>query len=163
MRRLIIFVIILAGFISICFGQFRPSASPVKIIQLPSPRLTGQVSIEQALASRRITQQFTNQQLDFEQIGQLAWAGQGIINEQEGLRTAPSVGTTYPIKLYFATPEGMFLYHPHQHKLEELSNQDIRERLSAAAMHQQVVADAACDIIIVGSVSYTHLTLPTKA
>jgi len=153
MKRLTILTIILAGFAIVCFGQYRFRVSPrkpvLKIIQLAEPKLTGPVSFEQALAKRRSVRQFTNQPLKFTQIGQLAWAGQGITKPAEGpqpaLRTAPSAGAIYPIELYFATPEGLFVYRPDQHRLEETLNQDERGRLGA-------VANAPCDIIVAGSV-----------
>ena len=149
MKRLTILTIILAGFAIVCLGQYRSrisSRKPVlKIVQLAEPRLTGPVSFEQALARRRSVRQFTNQPLKFAQIGQLAWAGQGITEPQKGLRTAPSAGAIYPIELYFATPEGLFVYRPDQHSLEETLNQDVRGRLGA-------VANAPCDIIVAGSV-----------
>jgi len=149
MKRLTILTIILAGFAIVCLGQYRSRVSsrkPVlKIVQLAEPRLTGPVSFEQALAKRRSVRQFTNQPLKFAQIGQLAWAGQGITEPQKGLRTAPSAGAIYPIELYFATPEGLFVYRPDQHSLEEILNQDVRGRLGA-------VANAPCDIIVAGSV-----------
>ncbi len=148
MKRLTIFTIILAGFAIVCLGQYRSRVSPrkpvLKIVQLTEPKLTGPLSFEQALAKRRSVRQFTGQPLKFTQIGQLAWAGQGITEPQKGLRTAPSAGAIYPIELYFATPEGLFVYRPEQHSLEETLNQDVRGRLGA-------VANAPCDIIVAGS------------
>ena len=146
MKRLIIFTIFLATVI--CFGRDEP---PPKKIQLPEPNLTGTVSLEQALTMRRSVRQFTDKTLNLAQIGQLAWAGQGITEKQRGLRTAPSAGAIYPINLYFATPDGLFIYNPFRHNLEEVQNEDIRNRLREAALRQKVVADAPCDIIIAGS------------
>jgi len=152
MKRLVILlVIILTGFSALCLGQYRSRVSPLKIIQLAEPKLTGPVSFEQALVKRRSVRQFTGQPLKFGQIGQLAWAGQGITEPQRGLRTAPSAGALYPIKLYCATPEGMFVYNPQQHSLEETFSADIRGSLAIAALRQEVVANAACDIIVAGS------------
>jgi len=155
MKRLTIFIIILAGFAIVCLGQYRSRVSPrkptLKIVQLTDPKLTGPVSFEQALAKRRSVRQFTGQPLKFTQIGQLAWAGQGITEPQKGLRTAPSAGAIYPIELYFATPEGLFVYRPDQHSLEETLNQDVRGRLATAASMQESMARAGCDIIIAGS------------
>jgi len=135
-----------------CQGRYKSRLSPPKIIQLPEPEQTGTLTLEQALAERRSVRQFTNQQLGFEQIGQLAWAGQGITDRQRGFRTAPSAGAIYPIKLYFATQQGLFVYHPDKHSLEEIFSEDIRSRLATAALKQQAVSNAPCDIIIAGSV-----------
>jgi len=144
-------VIILAGLPALCLSQYGPIVSPLNIVQLSEPRLTGSVSLEQTLARRRSVTQFTPQPLDQAQISQLAWAGQGITDQQRGFRTAPSVGGTYPIKLYFATQEGVFVYNPFQHSLEGTLNQDIRRRLAASALMREAIANAACDIIVAGS------------
>ncbi len=143
MKRFIIPAIILVGFAALCPGQRRSRVSPQKIIQLSEPSLKGTVSFEEALAKRRSVRQFTDQQLKPAQIGQLAWAGQGITEPVRRLRTAPSAGATYPIKLYFATHEGMFVYNTEEHSLEQTSNLDVRGRLAAT--------NAPCNIIIAGS------------
>jgi protease I len=152
MKRLIILGLVLACFAALCLGQRRSRLAQQKIIQLTEPNLTGTVSFEQALTKRRSIRQFSRQVLKRTQIGQLAWAGQGITEPQRGLRTAPSAGETYPIELLFATEEGLFVYRPSEHSLEQLSDQDIRTGLSAAASMQEFVASAACDIIVAGSV-----------
>jgi SagB-type dehydrogenase family enzyme len=151
MKRLIILGIVLICFATLCLGQ-RRTRSPQKIIRLTKPMLTGTVSFEEALAKRRSVRLFANKPLESEQISQLAWAGQGIIEKQRGLRTAPSAGETYPIELYFATEEGLFVYRPAEHSLEQTSDRDIRGSLATAASMQEFVGTAGCDIIIAGSV-----------
>jgi len=143
MKRFVIFALILAGVPVLCLGQRRPRVSPVKVIQLSEAKSTGPMSFEQALSKRRSVRQFTGQQLKLSQIGQLAWAGQGITEPVRGLRTAPSAGAIYPITLYFATQDGLFVYNAAEHSLEQTSNLDVRGRL--AATH------AACNILIAGS------------
>jgi len=122
------------------------------IIQLTDPNLKGAVSLEEALAKRRSVRQFSNQPLKRSQIGQLAWAGQGVTEPQRGLRTAPSAGATYPIELLFATHEGLFVYRPADHSLLQTGNQDIRNELATAASMQGSMTGAGCDIIVAGSV-----------
>jgi len=145
-------VIILVGFATLCPAQRKSRIPPLRIIQLPAPKLTGTVSIEEVLAKRRSVREFTGQPLNFTQISQLAWAGQGITEKEEGLRTAPSPGAIYPINLYFAIQGGVFVYNPYEHSLEQILDQDVRIRLAAAALNQEVVAEAACNIIVAGSV-----------
>jgi len=155
-----VIAVILAGLVTLCPGQQRSEGrlrgsarrSTLKIIQLPEVNLAGSITFEQALAKRRSVRQFSVQPLKFEQIGQLAWAGQGITDPETGWRTAPSAGETYPIDLYFAIPEGLFVYRPANHSLEQTLDQDVRGRLAAAAGMQQAVANAGCDIIVAGSV-----------
>lgn len=159
MKRLIILAIILAGFVVVCLGQYGTDDSQLKAIQLSVPRLSGPVSFEQALATRRSVRQFTGQPFNFVQIGQLAWAGQGITEPQKGFRTAPSAGAIYPIKLYFATDQGLFVYNPKGHRLEKTLEPDIRGALAG----QEAVAKAGCDIIIAGSQSKLAARFSDKA
>ena len=126
-------------------------ALPRKTVPLPLPKTTGEISLERLLANRRSVREFSSKTLDYSQIGQLAWAGQGITDEVTGYRTAPSAGGIYPITLYFATREGLFSYDPQQHALDEFSAIDLRERLATAAQ-QKEIAEAPCSIIIVGSI-----------
>jgi protease I len=160
MKRLTILGIVLVCFAALCLGQ-RRTRSPQKIIRLTNPNLTGTVSFEEALAKRRSVRLFSSKPLESEYIGQLAWAGQGITDQQRGLRTAPSAGETYPIDLYFATPEGLFVYRPAEHSLEQTSDQDIRGSLAAASMDS--VATAGCNIIVAGSVRKLTSQFRTKA
>ena len=155
MKRLTILTIILAGCAALCLGQYRPRVSArgsaLKIVQLAEPRLKGQLSFEEALAKRRSVRQFTGQPLKPTEIGQLAWAGQGITEPKKGLRTAPSAGEIYPIELYFATQDGLFVYRPQGHGLEQIFEQDVRGVLAAAASMQEAAVRAGGDIIVAGS------------
>lgn len=162
MKRLTILGIVLVCFAALCLGQ-RRTRSLQKIVRLTKPNLTGTLTFEEALAKRRSVRLFSSKPLESEQIGQLAWAGQGITDQQRGLRTAPSAGETYPIDLYFATEEGLFVYRPAEHSLEQTSDQDIRAKLAAAASMQESVAMAGCDIIVAGSVRKLTSQFRTKA
>ena len=149
-RIFVVVIMVLVGLF--CSGLRRSRDSKVKIIQLPQPQLAGRLSFEEVLSRRRSVREFSKRPLDFTQLGQLAWAGQGITEKQKGLRTAPSAGATYPITLYFATQDGLFVYRPQDHTLEQLQGSDIREKLSAAASKQPAIVNAGCDIIVAGSV-----------
>jgi len=155
--------IVVVCFAALCLGQRRTRPAAQTIVRLTKPNLTGTITFEEALAKRRSVRLFAIKPLESEQIGQLAWAGQGITEPQRGLRTAPSAGETYPIDLYFATQEGMFVYQPAEHSLAQTSDQDIRGRLAAAASMQESVATAGCDIIVAGSVRKLTGQFRTKA
>jgi protease I len=151
-NKWLLIIAALAALSAICSAQLRPSNSAFKIITLPPPKLTGPASLEQVLAKRRSGREFSGKALDYEQIGQLAWAGQGITEPSTGRRTAPSAGEIYPITLYIATPEGFFAYNPEQHALEQFSSSDLRGKISAVAAQQKAIAAAPCDIIIAGAI-----------
>ena len=55
-------------------------ASGLKTIQLPSPSLTGSVSVEEAISKQQQGPGLTDKPLSFEHIGQLAWAGMALAN-----------------------------------------------------------------------------------
>jgi protease I len=153
MKRLTIFAIIFAGLAAICFSQYSSRALPRKIFQLTDPRSTGPLSFEQALTNQRIVRKFTNQPLKNNDIGQLAWAAMNITETQNALPTASlTTEQSSPIELYFATQDGVFVYQPKQHSLEQTDQQDIRNALTTAASMQQAVLDAPCDAIVAGSV-----------
>ena len=162
MKRLTILGIVLVCFAALCLGQRRTRPAAQTIVRLTKPNLTGTVSFEEALAKRRSVRLFAIKPLESEHIGQLAWAGQGITEPQRGLRTAPSAGETYPIDLYFATEEGLFVYRPAEHSLEQTSDQDIRGGLAVAASMESV-GMAGCDIIVAGSVRKLTGQFRTKA
>jgi SagB-type dehydrogenase family enzyme len=161
------FMVILVGLSMVSMAQYerrgtsrlersirpRSQVSGLRTIQLSEPNLTGNTSIESVLARRRSVREFSGKKLTFSQIGQLAWAGQGITDSTTGFRTAPSAGALYPMALYIAINDGLFVYVPQNHSLEQVLSTDIRGRLAEAALNQNAVADAACDIIIAGSVN----------
>jgi protease I len=152
-RGILLLIIALVISLPVAYSaQYHPNNSSSKKISLPPPKTTGAVSLEQSLAKRRSIREFSGKNLEYAQIGQLAWAGQGITDPVTGYRTAPSAGALYPITLYFATTAGLFAYDPRQHALEEISTTDVRRRLAAAAA-QKEIADAPCDIIIAGDVN----------
>jgi len=112
---------------------------------LPAPVLAGKVSVEEALAKRRSVRSFTQQGLSLQQIGQLAWAAQGI-TDKEGRRTAPSAMGVCPLQLYVVVSDGVYRYLPEGHKLTKLSGSDVRAALSS----QGSVRGAPLDFVIVG-------------
>ncbi len=127
----------------------RPLASslPPETLDLPSPRATGDVSLEETLARRRSVRQYTNEQLTPEDISQLLWAAQGITCDWGG-RTAPSAGALYPLEVYVATPEGLCHYLPDGHRVEALAGEDLRPALARAGLDQDAIQDAPAVFVI---------------
>jgi protease I len=153
MRRRLLTIIVSVGLVATGFCQRPDRPVTLRIVQLPQPKLSGPMSLEDALAKRRSIRTFSPMGLTYDQLGQLAWAAQGITDSKTGFRTAPSAGAIYPIKLYFATEQGLFVYNPADHTLVQTVDKDIRAELSKAAMGQAAVAQAGCSIIITGSIN----------
>lgn len=121
---------------------------------LPPPMHSSEVSLEQALTSRRSVREYSDQALTPIEIGQLLWAAQGITNEQ-GYRTAPSAGALYPLELYLLTGEGVFHYEPARHSLSATNQGDAREAVFRAALEQEPVRRAPAVFVVAAVYSRT--------
>ena len=116
-------------------------------LRLPEPRLDGEVSLEEALARRRSVRSFADTPLTPAQIGQLAWAAQGI-TDPRGYRASPSAGALYPLELYVATADGLFRYLPAGHRLALHLEGDRRPAIQAAALNQEPLGEAPAVFVI---------------
>ena len=126
-----------------------------EVIRLPAPVGSGDESLEALLARRRSVREFAPLPLTLAQVGQLAWAAQGVTHG-DGLRTAPSAGALYPLELYVVGGDvdglrpGVYHYLPADHRLEQTGEGDRRQRLSAAAFGQTWVGEAAAVFVFAG-------------
>lgn len=126
---------------------------PASHVKLPPPRQEGEVSLEHALRYRRSIREFTRSALTLAEIGQLLWAAQGV-NHPMGLRTAPSAGALYPLVPHLVAgdvsslPPGVYRYAPNQHALALIGEGDRRAALSAAALRQSWIAEAAAVLVL---------------
>jgi SagB-type dehydrogenase family enzyme len=123
------------------------STSTPPIVVLPSPRLKGTLTLEEALAERRSVRGFTEEQLGLDEIGQLLWAAQGITNPT-GYRTAPSAGALYPLEVYVIIREGVFHYDPQHHSLSPHLQGDLRPEVYVASLQQGPVLNAPAVFVI---------------
>ncbi len=124
-------------------------------IALPKPDRKGSVPLETAISTRRSQRSFLKRSLTPQQTGQLAWAAQGL-ETPGGHRTAPSAGATYPLQLYVVNADGLFLYLPDQHSLEEIKNEDLRAGLASAAWGQDFIE--AAPVTLVFAAQFTRTT-----
>jgi SagB-type dehydrogenase family enzyme len=117
------------------------------IIALPKPETAGNVSVEQALHSRRSLRTYSRAALSLQEAAQLAWAAQGVTS-RSGYRTAPSAGALYPLETFLCAGRveglqpGVYKYRPERHDLQLLAAGDRRAELAAAALSQAWVRDA---------------------
>ncbi|MCY0891662.1 MULTISPECIES: SagB/ThcOx family dehydrogenase [Pyrobaculum] len=145
----------------------RRSEGALKAILLPYPKLSGLVSVEEALANRRSIRDYTEEPLTLEELSQLLWAAYGVSETRYGLRTAPSAGAQYPLELYalvgtngvktdkgYLAP-GIYHYDPHSHSITLLKQGDFREDLYYAALEQRWVLTAPVSLIFTAVYSRT--------
>jgi hypothetical protein len=72
-------------------GAQRSPARYGSPVPLPSPAVTGTISLEKAIGKRRSLRAFGPDPLPMATIGQLLWAGQGVTSP-DGKRAAPRLG-----------------------------------------------------------------------
>ncbi len=118
-------------------GQFR-------IIPLPQPRLSGSMSVEEAIAKRRSVRKYQPQELTLEQISQLLWSAQGITGRKPMFRAAPSAGGLHPLEFYLCRHDGIWHYEVEAHQLKQIYEGDVRRELAEASWRQAFIGTAPC-------------------
>jgi SagB-type dehydrogenase family enzyme len=136
------------------------TGDPLEVVDLPAPRLDGDVAVERALSQRASVRAFAERALTTEEVSQLLWAADGI-NRESGGRTAPSAGATYPIELYVVTPEQLLHYLPDGHRVEVLAEANLLEPLRGVA--QDFVADGAVAFVVTAVFARTEVQYGDRA
>ncbi len=134
-----------------------------KTIYLSPPQTKGEISLEETLQKRRSIRLYKDKDLTLEDISQLLWACQGITEPSFGGRTAPSAGALYPLELYLVNKGGIFHYLPKDHSLEKINKEDVRKKLSKAALNQEFIANAPVSIIITAIYKRTSIKYGKRA
>ena len=132
------------------------SPSSGEEISLPKPKLKGEVSLEEALYSRRCVRSYEEGPITLEQVSQLLWAACGLtIDALTGpTRAYPSAGGLYPLEVFAVVGEveslkpGIYRYDPFGHRLLLLKEGDHREALRQAALGQSCISDAPLDLVL---------------
>ena len=142
------------------FGPFRSDGGerwPADdAVSLPAPREQSDISVEDAIASRRSRRAYGDRPLDRSELGQLCWATQGVTDRTDGNRAAPSAGALSPLELYVVVGSpvvegldpGVYRYRPEPHELGQGRTGDRQSELRAATLDQEFVGDAPVDIVI---------------
>lgn len=127
--------------------------------QLPAPTTTGRLSVEEAMLRRRSHRNYLGGAIDISELSQVLWAAYGITKADDsrpsfrgGFRTAPSAGATYPLEIYVVVGKvkgieaGVYRYRSDGHLIIRENDRDIREELAAAALNQEMIADAPASL-----------------
>ncbi|MDD5475813.1 MAG: SagB/ThcOx family dehydrogenase [Syntrophales bacterium] len=133
----------------------RTSVMEETIISLPEATFRG-IILEEALQQRRSVRKYSSREMTLSELGQLLFSGQGVTETIHGrqLRTAPSAGATYPMRLYAAVnnveglPNGIYLYAPASHSLKLVEQGDFGTPLMAACLGQEYLKTADAVLII---------------
>ncbi len=144
-----LFTILMLSCVGLAMGKH-----PGNEVALPPPQLKGRLPVEEALHRRRSVRDYAKVALSIPEVSQLLWAAQGITQHEEGLRTAPSAGATYPLEVYLVAgdvrglPAGIYHYVPARHVLIRKAEGDVRAKLGEASLNQQCVKEAPAILVI---------------
>jgi len=125
-------------------------------ISLPEPRLSGPISLEEAIIKRRSRREFNQEPLTLGEVAQVLWSAQGITNKERGFRAAPSAGALYPLDIYLVVAEnglkgveaGVYHFSAEEFALERVLTGDVRLALMAASLSQEAIGEAPVNLII---------------
>lgn len=116
-------------------------------IALPEPITSGGKPLMQALNERKTTRQFSERDLDMQNLSNLLWAAYGYNRSEERKRTAPTSRNYQEMEVYVALRSGLFLYDAWENELIMIHNQDIR----AITGTQEYVGKAPLNLIYVAN------------
>ncbi|NOQ23433.1 MAG: SagB/ThcOx family dehydrogenase [Candidatus Aegiribacteria sp.] len=134
------------------------------VVVLPQPRLSSDVSVEEAMQNRRSIRCYEDSPLTIVEVSQLLWSAYGVNYPVEnapdflrgGLRTAPSAGALYPLELYLVARNvtdldpGIYWYKSETHELVRIAGEDCWEEFSNAGFDQLHFETAAAAIVYSG-------------
>jgi len=126
-----------------------------KRLTLPEPHHKG-LSVETAIKKRRSVRKYAPEQLSLPQLSQLLYAAQGITGAMYGqpVRAAPSAGALYPFEIYVLAHNiegldaGIYHYAVRGHQLELLKTGDYRNRITSAALQQDMLGEADAAFVL---------------
>jgi SagB-type dehydrogenase family enzyme len=130
-------------------------------MQLPDPKLDGDVSLERTIHQRRTVRSFLSKPLTQKQLSQLLWAAQGITAPRGFKRAAPSAGALYPMDIYGAVGggcveglnPGVYLYDPATHSFSLTQEGDSRRDIAMASLGQMWMSYAPITLVITAEYS----------
>ena len=123
-------------------------------IHLPEPRKEGNVTLAEALNTRRSIRDFLYEKISLQQLSDLLWAACGvnlIRGEEDNKRyyfTNPTASNHREVSVYVFSDKGIFLYEPIQNVLQQISTRDRRNKLSNLSF----VKKAALSLCIVSDI-----------
>jgi len=139
-KRLLIAIALFSLTVNFSFAQ--------QVINLPKPKSSGKVSIEETIKMRRSVRSYYDKGLTDQQISQLLWAAQGITDDSFNFRAAPSAGAIFPLTIYVVRKDGVFKYNPLGHKLTEHLSGDLRPSMLRASLGQTCIKEAPVSFVI---------------
>ncbi len=127
-----------------------------KTIDLPDPSLKSGKSFKQILDERRTKRVYSEKELDKVLLSQLLWAAQGITDDKNNFRAAPSAGALYPLEIYMIIQNkgieglrnGLYQYIPGKHQIKLLKTGNLNGSLAKVGYSQDFFAQSPLCFII---------------
>ena len=131
--------------------SLRPGRNiPQAVISLPSPRLKGNVSLEETIVRHRSVRRYAREPLKLSELGQALSSAQGITGGGR-LRAVPNTGATYPLEVFVVAGRqgvivtepkhpsaelqaGIYHYKADSHSLTLYKANDLRQNLARAGL-----------------------------
>ncbi|PXV62231.1 nitroreductase [Dysgonomonas alginatilytica] len=118
MKYLLIAALAFASFIN-------TNAQSLSNIQLNDPVKTGGLTVMEAFAKRQSSSEFSDKELNIQDLSNLLWAANGI-NRENGKKTAPSAQNSQDIDVYVALPQAVYKFDAQSNNLVLVAEGDYR-------------------------------------
>jgi hypothetical protein len=110
-------------------GTAPAGAGGADLVSLPPFEKSSGFALEKALLERKSFRSYdAARKLSPEEVSKLLWATTGV-NRTDNKRTVPSARASYPVEVFVALPEGVYLYEPKGHVLKKVIAEDIRSKI----------------------------------
>lgn len=118
--------------------QTSSSASPLAIVQLPSP-IDGNLSpLHEIFKKRRSKRYYRKDEIDMQQLANILWSATGVTQctehengKQSYLFTNPTASNHQEVELYVFNAHGIFHYNPIKNQLLQIKSKDYRSAIGA--------------------------------
>ncbi len=157
--------ILVSLYLSECFSEETEQSKgrETGTVGLPPVKLSGDISVEEAIYKRISTRTYTNESLKLNDISQLLWAagGKTIDGITGATRSYPSAGGIYPLEIYLVAGKvdclcaGIYHYNWKEHSITIVKKGDQRNQLSQASLGQSSIIEAPVCIVITAVYSRT--------
>lgn len=143
-------------FVASCRAERPRSEAREGVVQLPQPRHSGTLSVEEGIFKRRSVRSYVEGPLSLQDLSQLLWAagGRTVDGVTGPTRAYPSAGGLYPLEVYVAAGRvkgiepGVYRYLWREHALELIKEGDVRRKLTKAALMQDAVRIAPLSLVL---------------
>ncbi|XRO75078.1 SagB/ThcOx family dehydrogenase [Methanocaldococcus sp. 28A] len=119
-----------------------------------------EIKLEDVLLKRRSVREYISSPLTLRELSHILFAAYGVTNE-EGFKTVPSAGATYPLEIYVnvkdvvGLEEGVYKYIPERHSIVRVLDEEVGYELALASLKQMFIAVAPIVLIITANYERT--------